>query len=159
MIVQFSLNGEAVTVRAEPDQRLIDLLRDSFGLLSVKRGCLKGTCGSCTVLMNEKTVPSCMIPVFVIRGQRVVTLEGFSKTWDYVDIERGFLRSGVRTCGHCVSGKVLSVHSLLEEIPDPAEQDILNALSGVRCRCTQYHSLIRAVRLSGEIRNRRKNSR
>lgn len=159
MIVSFTLNGEAVSVRTDPDQRLIEILRTNFGLTAAKRNCLKGSCGACSVLLNGRLVPSCMVQAFAVKDQSVMTLEGFSKTWDYIDIERGFLRAGAKPCGYCAAGKILATQALLEENPEPDDREILDAFTGIRCRCTHYPTLIHAVRLSAEIRSRRRATR
>jgi carbon-monoxide dehydrogenase small subunit len=155
MTLGFILNGEDVVVKADADRRLIDILRSHFKLLGAKEGCLSGICGSCSVIFNGKTVPSCLIPVFRIRGSEIITIEGFSQTDEYQDIQEGFSRSGVENCGYCSAGKILAVETLIERNLRPSRDEILAAFKGIKCRCTEPESLIEGVLATCDIRQRR----
>jgi carbon-monoxide dehydrogenase small subunit len=155
MTIDFILNGEDVVVQAEAELRLIDILRDSFALRGTKAGCLTGCCGACLVILNGLIVQSCLVPAFLIRGSEIITIEGFSQTDEYQDIVEGFSRAGLENCGVCDTGKILAAESLLEHIPQPEDQEILNAFSGIRCRCTDPDTLIQAVQTAADIRYRR----
>ncbi|AEF86636.1 isoquinoline 1-oxidoreductase subunit alpha [Treponema primitia ZAS-2] len=155
MTLGFILNGEDVVVKTEADRRLLDILRNHFKLLGAKPGCLSGVCGACAVILNGKVVSSCMIPAFRIRGSEIITIEGFSQTNEYQDIQEGFSRAGVENCGYCDSGKILAVETLLDKNLRPTREDILEAFSGIKCRCTEPDSLIAGVFATAEIRQRR----
>jgi carbon-monoxide dehydrogenase small subunit len=155
MTIDFILNGEDELVRAEAELRLVDILRDSFALLGTKAGCRTGCCGACLVFFNGIIVQSCLIPAFLVRGSEIITIEGFSQTDEYQDIVEGFARAGLENCGLCGNGKILATESLLEHIPRPEREEILNAFSGIRCRCTDPDTLVEAVRAVADIRQRR----
>ena len=155
MKIILNLNGKDVSVDCTPDTRLIHLLREEFGLLGMKEGCLQGQCGYCLVILNDELVPACLVPAFSAFRGRVVTIEGFRETAEYRDIEKGFLQAGAAPCGFCASAKVLAVHMLLEENPNPQEAAIRKALSGILCRCTSPTDLISAVKSSGSNRRLR----
>jgi carbon-monoxide dehydrogenase small subunit len=155
MTIDFILNGEDVVVRTEADIRLLDILRDTFGLGGTRIGCLTGCCGACTVIFNGNIAQSCLIPAFRVRGGEIITIEAFSQTDEYQDIVEGFSRTGHKTCGFCTTGKILALESLLELKPRPGRKDILPAFDGVKCRCTDPDSLVEAVLAVSEIRQRR----
>ncbi|MDR3130728.1 MAG: 2Fe-2S iron-sulfur cluster binding domain-containing protein [Treponema sp.] len=155
MKVNFILNGEDVAIHAEADERLLDILRGSFKLLGAKAGCLSGRCGACFVIINNKVVPSCIVPAFRVRNSEIITIEGFSQTDEYYDIDAGFSRAGVECCGYCDSGKILSVGALLERIARPSREEILSAFTGIRCRCTEPESIVEGVLIAADIRQRR----
>jgi len=141
----FILNGEDVFVNTTAETRLVDILRDSFGLLGAKDGCRKGICGSCTIIFNGNVVKSCLIPAFKIRGCEIITIEGFMQTDEYEDITLAFSEAGLENCGFCNAAKILAAQELLEKNHHPAKDAILSAFYGVRCRCTEPEELVRGV--------------
>jgi carbon-monoxide dehydrogenase small subunit len=155
MTLGFILNGEDVVVKTEADRRLVDILRKHFKLLGVKADCLSGTCGVCSVIFNGRVMPSCFIPAFRIRGSEVITIEGFAQTDEYQDIMEGFARGGLENCGYCDAGKILAAETLLGWNLRPSREEILEAFTGIKCRCTDPVSLIDGVLASAEIRQRR----
>ncbi|GHV45225.1 (2Fe-2S)-binding protein [Spirochaetia bacterium] len=155
MTIGFILNGEDVVVRTEADIRLIDILRDTFGLTGAKNGCLTGKCGSCAVIFNGNITQSCLIPAFRIRDSEIITIEGFSQTDEYQDIIEGFARSSLENCGFCNTGKILAAESLLQRTPRPNREEILAGFDDVKCRCTDPESLVEAIQAVVEIRQRR----
>ncbi|MDR0376959.1 MAG: 2Fe-2S iron-sulfur cluster binding domain-containing protein [Spirochaetaceae bacterium] len=155
MTINFILNGEDVMSYSDADARLLDILRRSFNLLGAKAGCLSGRCGACLVILNNKVVPSCLVPAFRVRNSEIITIEGFSQTDEYQDVVAGFSQAGAEWCGYCDSGKILAAGVLLERIPRPSREDILAAFTGIRCRCTEPESLIGGVLAAADIRHRR----
>jgi len=155
MTVGFILNGEDVVVQAGADRRLLDILRDTFKLFGSKASCRVGRCGSCSVILNGKLVPSCLIPAFSVRGGEVITIEGFMQTDEYLDIAAGFARSGVEMCGFCESAKILATEALLDKSPRPTREEILSAFDGVLCRCTGPRTLAEGVAAASDARQRR----
>jgi carbon-monoxide dehydrogenase small subunit len=157
--IAFILNGDDVVVKADANERLIDILRGTFKLGGAKAGCRSGKCGSCTVMMNGKIAPACLIPAFSVRGHEITTIEGLSRQDDYKDIVSGFESAGVETCEYCNSGKILVAESLLEKPLLPAEQEIIASFRGIKCRCTEPEKLVRGVIAAAKIRTRRRNGR
>ncbi|MFP4548970.1 MAG: (2Fe-2S)-binding protein [Fidelibacterota bacterium] len=150
MRIEFYLNNDFVEIDVDPACRLLDLLREDFSLTSVKEGCGEGECGACVVLMNGRAVNSCMIPAGAIMGKHITTLEEFKKTDRYEAIEKGFIEAGSVQCGFCTPGFVLATESLLNQNPNPTDEEIREGLSGNLCRCTGYNMIIAGVRLALE---------
>jgi carbon-monoxide dehydrogenase small subunit len=155
MTIKFILNGDDVTLDSGEDVRLVDILRNNFGLTGTKAGCLSGICGVCFVLFNGKAVPSCIIPAFNARGSEIITIEGFVQTNEYQDIAAGFARERVEFCGFCDAGRIFATEALLEKKPRPSREEILEAFSGIRCRCAEPESLVAGVNAAAEFRQRR----
>jgi aldehyde oxidoreductase len=141
-----SLNGTSVTVNSDPRARLSKVLREEFRLTGTKVGCDAGDCGACTVLLNGVPVCSCLTAVGQAAGSEVVTIEGLqgvSATFE--KLQKSFLEYGAAQCGICTPGMLVSAVALLDEIPQPSETQVLDALGGVLCRCTGYRKIVRAV--------------
>ena len=155
MKVSFTLNGKDVSIESPPHVRFIHILRERFGLLGTKEGCLQGRCGYCLVFLNKNLVPACMLPVFSLFRANIVTIEGFRETPEFSDIEEGFLQAGVNPCGFCASAKILTTHKLLEDDSSPGETQIRKTLSGVICRCTSFSSLVEGVKIAAVNRRQR----
>jgi carbon-monoxide dehydrogenase small subunit len=155
MVIKFILNGDDVTLNADADTRLIDILRDNFGLMGAKAGCLSGNCGVCFVLFNGKAAPSCIIPAFNLRGSEIITIEGFVQNDEYQDIAAGFAQARVEFCGYCDTAKIFAAAALLEQRPSPGREEILAAFSGIKCRCVDPESLVSGVLAAAEFRQRR----
>jgi carbon-monoxide dehydrogenase small subunit len=155
MTIGFILNGEDVVIRSEANVRLIDLLRGSFGLLGAKSGCRTGKCGVCSVILNNKISPACLVPAFRIRGCEIITIEGFSQTDEYQDIMTGFAQANFENCGYCGTGKILTAEALLERKERPLRAEILAAFSGIKCRCTDPEKLVEALAITADIRQKR----
>ena len=146
MKIRFYLNNEAVEIEADADERLVDVLRRDFGLLSVRKSCMEGTCGSCTVLLNDHPVPSCMLPMFAAAGKRIITLEAFSATQEYKDIITAFEKEGITLCGFCSAGTLLTAHSIVQKHWNPTDEQIRDAYIGTVCRCTDIVSITAALK-------------
>lgn len=150
MKIKFQLNNKNKVIEVDPSRRLLDILRDDFGLKSVKEGCGEGECGACIILLDGKAVNSCLISVGMIAEKSIITLEEFKKTDEYKLIEESFLEAGSVQCGFCTSGMVMSTAGLLNVNPNPNETEIKEALSGNLCRCTGYQMIVEGVRLTVE---------
>ena len=146
MRIRFYLNNEAVEIEADADERLSDVLRRDFGLLSMRKSCMQETYGSCTVLLNDHPVPSCIIPVFAAAGQNIITLESFSATQEYKDITAAFEKEGITLCGFCSAGTILTAHSIVQKHWNPTDEQIRNVYIGTVCRCTDIVSIIAALK-------------
>ncbi len=124
---------------------LLQYLRESLGLKGVKEGCGVGDCGACTVLLEGKPVNACLTLAVEADGQRVVTIEGLSKNGRLSELQQAFIDHGAVQCGYCSPGMILTSQGLLDENPNPTEEDVRRALAGNLCRCTGYQSIVAAV--------------
>ena len=145
MCVEFILNGEKVKKDIPPGMRLIEMLRDVFGLTGTKESCGQGECGACTILFNSRAVHACMMLAAQVNGGEVVTIEGLAQGGELDAIQDAFLRAGAVQCGYCTPGMVMSAKALLLHNPHPTRQDIEQAMAGNICRCTGYRKIIEAV--------------
>ena len=143
--IQFSLNGKSITREVPNHRLLLDLLRDEIGLTGTKEGCGTGDCGACTVMMNGKPVNSCLVLSGELDGVDVTTIEGLKIGPELHAIQKAFIQDGGAQCGYCTPGMLMMSKALLDENPDPSEEDIRFALSGNLCRCTGYAKIIQAV--------------
>lgn len=144
--VNFILNGRATTYVGEPRTTLLRALR-AHGVTSVKRGCEEGECGTCTVLVDGVPMKSCMMLLPEVEGKSVITSEGLvGPNGELHPIQKAFIEEGAIQCGFCTPGMIMSVYALLNENPDPSDEEIKEALSGNLCRCTGYVSIVRAVK-------------
>lgn len=144
MKVPFILDGDDVVLDAEPDEKLINILRDSKNF-SVKCGCNTGSCGSCTVLLNDKPVPSCLVTAAAVRDCEVITLEAFKKTADWKDIETGFRQHDVHLCGYCDAGKIFAVYELIRAEQRPSKEEIVTIMKQFPCKCCDTERLANSV--------------
>ena len=140
-----SVNGETKTVQAYPMERLLDVLRQEFGLTGTKEGCGEGECGACSVLMDGALVNSCLIPVLQAKGANIVTIEGLAGDSRARAVQDSFLEHGGAQCGICTPGMILAAVSLLNKKPEPNIDDIREGLAGNLCRCTGYIQIFEAV--------------
>ena len=152
-VVTLTVNGQEVELLAKPAMTLLTALREMLGLTAAKRGCAQGTCGSCTVILEGRPVPSCLIPVVTVDGARVRTLEGLADGAVLSPLQEAFIAGFATQCGFCTSGMLMSATALLEENPAPTRDDVVRAISGNICRCTGYEAIVEAV-LDGAARVR-----
>jgi aerobic carbon-monoxide dehydrogenase small subunit len=145
--ITFNLNGESVQVEIEPHLTLLQLLRDKLELTGTKEGCGMGECGACTVILNGKTVNSCIFPAIEVDGKNVMTIEGLTDTQGNLHpIQKAFVEYGAIQCGFCTPGMVLSAKALLDENPKPTEEEIRSGIAGNLCRCTGYLQIVQAIK-------------
>ncbi|MBI5209439.1 MAG: (2Fe-2S)-binding protein [Elusimicrobia bacterium] len=142
--INLKLNGVARRAEVEPSDTLLEVLRDKLGIKSAKVGCDRGDCGTCTVLMNGRTVRSCLVLAPEAEGCEVVTLEGVSKGGGTA-LQKAFVRHNSFQCGFCAPGVVLSATELLAKDSKPDRRDIQEAIGGNLCRCTGYQPIIDAI--------------
>ncbi|HEY1374757.1 MAG TPA: (2Fe-2S)-binding protein [Candidatus Binatia bacterium] len=154
--IQITLNGKKTELEVPSHRLLLDLLRDEIGLTGTKEGCGTGDCGACTVLLNGKPVNSCLIFSGELDGADIVTVEGLKIGPEMHPVQRAFVQEGGVQCGYCTSGMLMMSKALLDENPDPSEEDIRFAISGNLCRCTGYAKIVKAVQdAARELRARR----
>ena len=146
--VTFDVNGSSVQANRSA-RRLSDVLRDDLGFTATKVGCDAGDCGACTVLLDGEPVSACMTPVGRLAGRRVETLEGLHASGECRGLQTAFLTHGAAQCGICTPGMLVSAAALLRVTPAPTEQQVMDGLGGVLCRCTGYRKIIAAVMNAG----------
>ena len=144
--LSFTLNGETVDVIVKPTDTLLDLLRENLHVMSPKRGCDTGDCGTCTVLIDGETILSCLTIALTVAGKDVKTVESFvSKEGQLHPLQQSFHEHYAAQCGFCTPGMLISSKALLDKNPEPSEEEIVEAISGHICRCGTYHEVIEAV--------------
>lgn len=141
----FRLNGTSHALRAAPDRRLIDVLRDDLSRTSAKKSCSIGRCGSCMVLIDGAPVNSCLLMMWQVNGAEIVTPEGLDAVPEAAFVRQGLTEENAFQCGYCAPGFTVTLTALLRDVPVPDEDDIRAALAGNLCRCTGYHSIIRGA--------------
>jgi len=146
MTLDFILNGEDVSIKAEPLERLSDLLRDRFGLSSLMSDCLDGICGKCILFLNGRLVNACLVPAFKVRGKEVITYEGFRSTEAHETVSRAFDAAGAELCGFCDAAVYMATGSLLDSAERVTDTDIKETMSSVYCRCATPSVTLKAVR-------------
>jgi aerobic-type carbon monoxide dehydrogenase small subunit (CoxS/CutS family) len=144
-LITFTLNGQQTKIAVEPNLLLVDMLRDRLGLTGTKIGCGEGDCGACTVLLDGKTVNSCLILALQVDGHSVLTVEGLGNYDKLHPLQAAFIAEGAVQCGFCTPGMLLSAKALLDENPQPTRQEIAKQISGNLCRCTGYAKIINAI--------------
>jgi putative selenate reductase molybdopterin-binding subunit len=153
MHIRFTLNGEPVEIKVAPDATLLSVLRDQLGLFGVKHGCETGECGACTILLDGLPVNSCVMLASQVDEREVITIEaigepielGWRHTSGLDPIQRAFVNTGAIQCGYCTPAMILAARSLLNREPNPSEEQVRDALSGVLCRCTGYIKPVQAI--------------
>lgn len=148
--IRFTLNGKSVLFIGNPLRRLIDVLREDFGLVGVKEGCGEGECGACSVIKDGKIVTSCVIPVGAVENSEILTIEGIRESEKGKCIIEAFADGGAVQCGFCIPGMVIAAYVLLDENPDADKEDIRLAISGNICRCTGYDLIVESILLAKE---------
>ena len=146
--INFTLNGKPVSIETAPNKRLLDLLHDDLGMLSVKEGCSEGECGACTVIFNGEPVTSCCMLAGQAEGAEIITVEGISVDGKPNVLQQAFLDAGAVQCGFCIPGMLLNAQALLMKNPNPTTEEIKVAMSGNLCRCTGYAKIEKAVALA-----------
>jgi carbon-monoxide dehydrogenase small subunit len=151
--IRFQLNGKWIEVEIEENMTLLDLLRRKLHITSVKRGCERGECGVCTVLLDDKPVYSCLTPALKAEGRSVITVEYLSENRKLHPIQEAFIKSGAVQCGFCTPAFILTTYALLKGNKNPSEEDIKKSFDGIICRCTGYVKIIEAVKIASELCN------
>ena len=148
--VRISVNGNWIEREVRPDRLLLDFLREDLGLTGTKKGCEEGECGACTILMNGKTVVSCLVPVVKADGAEILTVEGMAEEGRLHPLQEAFWEEGAVQCGYCTPGMLLSAKGLLDENSVPRVEEVKEAISGNLCRCTGYSKIVQAIQKASE---------
>lgn len=144
--IQITVNEETHDLLVPPNRTLLDFLRYDLGLTGTKQGCNEGDCGACTVIADGKVVASCLILAVEMNHAVITTIEGLTQGDALHPIQQAFVDSGAVQCGFCTPGMILTTKALLDEIPNPCEEDIKHYLAGNLCRCTGYVKILEAVK-------------
>ena len=149
--IEMIVNGRRTTIRINPDDRLLDVLRDRLRLTGAKEGCSgEGECGACTVILDGQAVNSCLVLAFQARGREIITIEGLEKNGEFDNLQKAFIEQGAVQCGYCTPGMIMSAKALLMRNPQPAEEEIRSAIAGNLCRCTGYVNIVRAIQAAAK---------
>lgn len=143
--IAFTVNGESHTVHVPPMKRLLDVLREDLHLTGTKEGCGEGECGSCSVIMNDDLVNSCLVPVLQAQGAYVRTVEGLAHDGELHSLQQAFLNCGGAQCGICTPGMLMAATHMLATNPHPTMAEIREGLAGNLCRCTGFVRIFESV--------------
>jgi carbon-monoxide dehydrogenase small subunit len=152
--IELTLNGRPQRVDVEVHHTLLEVLRDQLGLTGSKECCLVGECGACTVIVDGRSVNSCLMLAVEADGHEVRTVESLARAGDLNELQRAFLDKGATQCGFCIPGQLMSAEALLERNPDPTVEEIHEALAGNLCRCAGYEQITEAVLAAAEALRR-----
>jgi nicotinate dehydrogenase subunit A len=143
--IRFRLNGADISVDADPDRSLLDILRGELGLTSPHFGCGAGECGACNVIVGDRAVNSCDTPLWSVADKDVTTLEGLGSVERPHPLQRAFIAEQAMQCGYCISGILVSAAALLQQNPSPSRDEVKAALDRNLCRCGSHNRIVRAV--------------
>jgi len=147
--IKLNVNGQEHPLQVTPDRRLLDVLREDLGLLSIREGCGIGLCGTCTVLVDGKAISGCLMLATQAQGKEILTVEGLSQNGKLHPVQEAFIEHAAFQCAYCTPGFILSTIALLNEIPNPDEDTIREYLAGNICRCGSYLNILEAAKASG----------
>jgi 4-hydroxybenzoyl-CoA reductase subunit alpha len=144
--VSLEVNGRRHVLGVKPNMTLQDLIRQRLNLTGTKKGCELGECGACTVIMDGRPVNACMVLAVAANGSRITTIEGLSEDGGLHPLQKSFIKHGALQCGFCTPGTIMSAKALIDQNPDPTDEEIRQALGGNLCRCAAYHRILKAVK-------------
>ena len=148
---ELSVNGKIFDIEADPSESLLDVLRENLRLTGTKKGCNEAECGSCTVLLDEKPVVSCLVLISDAVGKNITTIEGLSIEGKPHAIQFQMVNRGGVQCGYCTPGIIMSVYALLQQNRNPTEDEIKYSIAGNICRCTGYNKIVEAVQAAAAV--------
>ena len=144
--LEFQVNGEEYTIEVNGDESLLEVLREKLNLTGTKSGCAEGQCGHCTVILNGKSINSCLTLALEAQGGQCLTIEGLGDENRLHPVQQAFIDTGAVQCGYCTPGMVMTAVDLLNHNSHPSDTQIREGLKGVMCRCTGYYKIIEAVK-------------
>jgi aerobic carbon-monoxide dehydrogenase small subunit len=145
LLIETTINGDTIEYACQPDESLLDVLRNRVGLTGAKEGCGTGDCGACSVIVDGRLVCSCLVLGAEMSGKKVETIEGMADGDKLHPLQRQFIDHAALQCGICTPGFLIAAKALLKKNPDPSEEEIRYGLAGNLCRCTGYDKIVRAV--------------
>ena len=143
--ITLRVNGEEQQVEIEPNRLLLQVLRDNLGLTGTKEGCSIGVCGACSVIIDGRLVSSCLTLAAGCAGKNIETIEGLAKDGKLHPLQQAFIEYGGFQCGICTPGQIMAAKALLDENPNPSEDEVKEWMSGNLCRCTGYYKILESV--------------
>ena len=143
--ISFKLNGKPTRLTVDGERMLLWVLRTDLGLTGTKYGCGKALCGACTVIIDDRAVRSCVVPIGSIKGKNVLTIEGLAKNGKLHPIQEAFVKHDALQCGFCTPGMILNAYSLLLRNPQPTKEEIIQNMDYNLCRCGAHLRIIRAI--------------
>ncbi|MEW5865573.1 MAG: (2Fe-2S)-binding protein [Bacillota bacterium] len=143
--IRVKVNGEWVEAAVPSHKRLLDFLREDLDLIGAKEGCGGGECGACTVLVNGEPINACLVLAVEADGQEILTVEGLAREDGLDPIQEAFIENAALQCGYCIPGMVMSAKALLLRNPQPARDEVVEAIAGNLCRCTGYARVVDAI--------------
>jgi len=149
--VQFELNGKQVEAILGRNETLLWALRMQFNLTGTKYGCGEGFCGSCTVLVNDEPVRSCVTPLEDVAGAKVITIEGLAEGEKLHPVQQAFVDNDAMQCGYCTPGMILNATALLKKNPEPTRKEIIDGMDGNLCRCGAHTRIIKAIESASKM--------
>jgi carbon-monoxide dehydrogenase small subunit len=149
-LIKITVNSKNYEMAVEPNQTLVEVLRNELGLTGTKVGCEMGDCGTCTVIMDGKAVNACLVLAVQADGREILTIEGLARDEALHPLQESFVMEGAIQCGFCTPGMIMSAEALLTESPDPNEAQIREGISGVLCRCTGYSKIVQAIKSTSQ---------
>jgi len=148
--IKVTVNGSLYELHVQPWETLLDVVREHLGLTGTKEGCGLGECGACTIIMDGKTVNSCLVLAVEADNRVITTIEGLANGDELHPIQEAFIKCGGLQCGFCTPGMIMSTKALLENNPSPDEGEIRKAIAGNFCRCTGYTKIIESVKVAAK---------
>ena len=145
LAISFTVNGRPYDLDVEPHELLLDVIRDRLGLTGAKRSCDVQVCGACTLLLDGRPVSACTLPAFEARGKKILTIEGLAENGTLHPLQQAFIEHGGFQCGFCTPGMILTAKLLLDENPDPTEEELKHFMHGNLCRCTGYKKIVESI--------------
>ncbi len=150
-LLSFEVNGAPINIAVEPQQTLLEVLRDELQLVGTKEGCSNGNCGACTVILDGVSINSCLALGVEMEGRQVLTVEGLAQGTQLHPVQQAYIDEAGFQCGFCTPGFLMSTVHLLELNPDPTEEEIRLSLAGNLCRCTGYEKILRSVQAAAKM--------
>jgi carbon-monoxide dehydrogenase small subunit len=151
VLVSTTINGDPIEFACEPNETLLDALRNRLGLTGAKEGCGTGDCGACSVQVDGRLVCACLVLGVEAEGREIETVEGMANGAELHPLQTKFIEHAALQCGVCTPGFLIAAKALLEKNPDPSEEEIRFGLAGNLCRCTGYDKIVRAVQDAAKV--------
>ena len=149
------VNEEPYTIMVEPKKTLVDVLRNQLGLTGTKKGCDRGDCGACSILIDGEVVNSCLVLAVMANGKKITTIEGLAKEGKLHPLQKAFVEYGAIQCGFCTPGLIMAAYAHLQKNPVPTELETKQAIAGNICRCTGYVKVVEAIQAVSHKKHRK----